>query len=154
MNKYFVFFLIFLLLLIIIDLIYNDEILVINQKLTLFLQNSGSNHVTNAFFISVSFTIQIPFVGLLIGYLYFSQPNKVEIFKQLIYLSFSSFCLTCLKLLYQDPRPYFLEEKIIPYGCEREFGKPSGHTMIGVIFYYILLRSIVNNYFEDFETSP
>jgi len=25
--------------------------------------------------------------------------------------------------------------------------------MIGVIFYYILLRSIVNNYFEDFETS-
>lgn len=66
-------------------------------------------------------------------------PNKIHAISTIIYISFVSFTLANLKLLYSEPRPYFKYTDINGYGCDSEFGKPSGHAMVSINLYFLLI---------------
>jgi len=42
------------------------------------------------------------------------------------------------KLIYSDPRPYWISGEIIPYRCSSNLGNPSGHTMTAAGFASLL----------------
>ena len=73
---------------------------------------------------------------------------------QLAYLSVCVYSLSILKMLYNDPRPYFISDEIKGYGCDSEFGNPSGHAMLSLINYYIVINKYLRNeYFKTYNTS-
>ena len=43
-------------------------------------------------------------------------------------LSLDMAYLSLGKLAYSDPRPYYVDENIKAFVCEKEFGNPSGHS--------------------------
>lgn len=42
------------------------------------------------------------------------------------------------KLVYADPRPFMITDKIKPIGCYSEYGNPSGHSWASMTFPIIL----------------
>lgn len=57
--------------------------------------------------------------------------------KALYYLG--AFCLdqsfkNAAKILYHEPRPYMVDDQIIPISCSESFGTPSGHMITATLF--------------------
>ncbi len=52
-------------------------------------------------------------------------------------------------MFFQDPRPYFEYEDLYHNECDDEFGKPSGHSFNGLVFYFIYFNSIYYNKFSN-----
>lgn len=40
----------------------------------------------------------------------------------------------CLQLLYQDPRPFWMDNEIQAFSCSKGFGNPCGHMMSAAVF--------------------
>ena len=81
----------------------------------------------------------LPLIVLIFNYF----PISISYFLLLSYI-FSFYLDNILKLLYQDPRPYFVNTEIIPYKTDTDFGNPSGHSLASTVFYLALLN-ISNN---------
>ncbi|KAL4432661.1 hypothetical protein ABPG74_004954 [Tetrahymena malaccensis] len=92
-------------------------------------------------------------VGIFIAGGFFLFPNKIQALKVLIYTLFCSYILSLLKLIYHEPRPYFVYPDLQGIGCDTEFGKPSGHAMVTSVMYFILIDSFLNRKFFDFTNS-
>ena len=62
--------------------------------------------------------------------------------------------LSFLKILYHEPRPYFVYNDLEGLGCDSEFGKPSGHAMTTIVLYYFVFDALINKkYFDDSNTN-
>mmetsp|Transcript_35023 Transcript_35023/g.31560 ORF Transcript_35023/g.31560 Transcript_35023/m.31560 type:complete len:162 (+) Transcript_35023:30-515(+) len=67
--------------------------------------------------------------------------NKFFIVKFALYALTMVYILSILKALYGDPRPYWVDQKIIPYETYAEYGNPSGHALISMGLYaYLLIK--------------
>lgn len=62
------------------------------------------------------------------------------------FMYFTVSLTTCifLKFALQDPRPYWVSRSISTVKCNIDFGKPSGHAMIGFIAYFGLYNILIN----------
>lgn len=58
-----------------------------------------------------------------------------------------------LKLFYNDPRPYFIYTDLKGYGCDAEYGNPSGHAMVGIMIYYLVIDSLIGKKFTKVKSS-
>lgn len=79
--------------------------------------------------------------------------NKIQAIKVLICSLFNSYFLSLLKLIYHEPRPYFVYSDLHGIGCDTEFGKPSGHAMCCLFVYYLIFDSFINRKFFDVSNS-
>lgn len=59
-----------------------------------------------------------------------------------IYLSVSAGVNSLLKLVFHDPRPYWIDRKINPLAAESSFGMPSGHAQNSVVVWGALAYSL------------
>jgi len=83
-----------------------------------------------------------PLIVLIFNYF----PLSVSYFLLLFYV-ISFYIDNILKLLYQDPRPYFINTNIIPYKTDSDYGNPSGHSLASTVFYLALLNFCKNTKF-------
>ena len=56
-----------------------------------------------------------------------------------------------LKMIMQDPRPYFYNSDYVPVSWDFEYGTPSGHGQCSTSFYLTALTLILHEYTVDFE---
>ena len=47
----------------------------------------------------------------------------------LFQVTFALFVMYVLKMVYRNPRPYWVSNKIEAWHCESDFGNPSGHSL-------------------------
>lgn len=59
-----------------------------------------------------------------------------------IYLSVSAAINSLLKLVFHDPRPYWVDRNIHPLAAESTFGMPSGHAQNSVVVWGALANSL------------
>ncbi|KAL4494585.1 hypothetical protein ABPG72_004487 [Tetrahymena utriculariae] len=83
-------------------------------------------------------------VGLLILIFAFSR-KKFEILNFLLYFAFVSYVCSIMKTLFASPRPYWVGNKVNQWEwvCYQEYGNPSGHSLLGPIFYEFILRNYI-----------
>ena len=78
----------------------------------------------------------IPMLALV---LIFNLTNKMSA----VYI-FAAFGLICylntavFKVIYHEPRPFWVSSDIKPSKCRRDFGNPSGHVMTSAFFWITL----------------
>jgi len=83
-----------------------------------------------------------PLMILILNYF----PLSVSYFLLLFYV-ISFYIDNILKLLYQDPRPYFINTNITPFKTDSDYGNPSGHSLASTVFYLALLNFCKNTSF-------
>ena len=71
-------------------------------------------------------------------------------FLYFLYLTFSTisstYLVSVLKLIYQNPRPYFLDNDIqLLVNCDVGYGNPSGHSLVSTVVYLGLWKLISKN---------
>ncbi|EAS03698.1 PAP2 superfamily protein (macronuclear) [Tetrahymena thermophila SB210] len=83
-------------------------------------------------------------IGLLILIFAFSR-KKFEILNFLLYFAFVSYICSIMKTLFASPRPYWVGNKVSQWEwvCYQEYGNPSGHSLLGPIFYEFILRNYI-----------
>lgn len=66
-------------------------------------------------------------------------------------LAIMSYSNAILKILYHDPRPFYVQEEVQPLSCSKSYGNPSGHTMyftcVFPLLFYLLFHSKVKGYY-------
>lgn len=68
----------------------------------------------------------------------YNFANIYKTYVLLMALLLASMMISILKMIYMSPRPYWVSEKIIPFGCEGGWGNPSGHSLASTAFYISL----------------
>lgn len=71
--------------------------------------------------------------------------NFANIYKSyvlLMTLLLSTAMISILKMIYIQQRPYWVSDKIVPFGCEGGWGNPSGHSLSCTAFYLTLWEII------------
>jgi membrane-associated phospholipid phosphatase len=67
--------------------------------------------------------------------LFYNFTNIYKTFVLLNVMFLSTMMISVLKMIYVSPRPYWVSEKIVPFGCEGGWGNPSGHSIASTAFY-------------------
>ncbi len=60
-----------------------------------------------------------------------------------------TFVANLLKLIYHNPRPFWINPDIIPYKCEVDYGNPSGHAVAIFSFYLVMFHLLYDNYIKN-----
>lgn len=78
-------------------------------------------------------------------------PYSKGIFYLLV-LSLMSFLNAFMKILYHDPRPFYVDEDVQALHCSKSYGNPSGHTMyftcVFPMLFYLIFHSKVKGYYS------
>lgn len=83
---------------------------------------------------------------------YSLSMEKHKVLGNLIVVLFIIYLSDLFKLIYSNPRPYFLTETIWSRECDTGYGDPSGHAFIGSFFYVSLaIKLFWDNKKEDEE---
>ena len=138
------------LFLLIITITFNNEFCKIlfnysTQKLIPFLQNKFILFLTND--ITKQLVKIISFLGTQTIYIILTLIiyNISNIYKSYIIcftLLFSQLILTVNKLIFIEPRPYWINKEIKVYDCQGGFGSPSGHVLVCTMFYLTFWKII------------
>jgi len=59
---------------------------------------------------------------------------------------FSMFICAWLKLIWQQGRPYWISDEIIPFECEPGFGYPSNHVLTTVVSFFTLFEILYQHF--------
>jgi len=62
---------------------------------------------------------------------YVLHAGKTHAFYYVTMILVFAFTQNMMKMIYHEPRPYWVSEKIMPMKCHTGFGNPSGHAMFG-----------------------
>ena len=82
---------------------------------------------------------------LAIFLVYYVCGNIAKALYIMTYICAGSFLLTVTKMIYMEPRPYFVDDQITCLDkCSAEYGNPSGHSVIAGYFLMLCL-----DYFHD-----
>lgn len=87
-------------------------------------------------FLVFSYSLYVLPCIALIAFLFMN--NKLGALLYGIMILFSVASNSLLKNIYHQARPFFIEEEIQPYECNKEFGKPSGHAMSSSVMCFLL----------------
>ena len=122
-----------LLILIITEIIYKDALFKYSLTYEQNLQESLSKGALK-FFKIISLTGDGLFIGfgLFFIFCYFSLIKTILITVGLIFMIYLH---DLLKLIYSDPRPFWLNTVLFQGKCETSYGNPSGHSLLSFFFY-------------------
>jgi membrane-associated phospholipid phosphatase len=60
---------------------------------------------------------------------YFVWGGRARSFFYILILVFITFFISIGKIVLHSPRPYMVSDDIEAYGCSKEYGNPSGHSL-------------------------
>ena len=122
-----------LLILILTEIIYKDALFNYSLTYEQNLQESLSKGAIN-FFSFISITGDGVFIGLGLFFIfcYFSLIKTILISVGVIFMIYLH---DLLKLIYSDPRPFWLNTVLFQGKCETSYGNPSGHSLLSFFFY-------------------
>ena len=122
-----------LFLLIIAEIVYKDSLFEYSLIYEQNLQNSLSKGALKLFSI-VSITGNGLFIGLGLFFIfcYFTLIKMILICVGLIIMVYLH---DLFKLIFADPRPFWLNTILFQDKCETSYGNPSGHSLISFFFY-------------------
>ena len=92
-------------------------------------------------FLSFFGTERVMIVCIFIIFLFF---NIYKTFILIAVISSANLLTGLLKMIYTQPRPFWVSDDIIPYQCEGGWACPSGHSLCSVAFYLTFWRLIFN----------
>jgi membrane-associated phospholipid phosphatase len=100
----------------------------------------GPNPLSNKLLYISEFISMLGNTGVFIGIIgmVYNFANIYKTYVLLTTLFLSTMNISILKMIYMSPRPYWVSEKILPFGCEGGWGNPSGHSMASTAFYLTL----------------
>lgn len=130
-SKYKISFIISIMVLIItmiLDFNYSSYIMQVSIDLTYYLQTNHDLKLLSFFFSYIAFFSIFAYVFLI----FTISKNPESSFTLILGFSLFLYLQAILKLLYKDPRPVFLSEKLNGDYCVCDYGKPSGHSMSSV----------------------
>lgn len=117
---------------------FNEFLFAKSVELTSFFQNTlttaqGRNvleiaALTISYFVYVCFSILFIFTAL--------SNRKHLFFYVLIIITLGFGVFSLLKNIFHNPRPFMTTNQIISLDCDSEFGFPSGHAFMTVLFFY------------------
>jgi len=86
-------------------------------------------------------------------FLFLFAKKKLPAIKLVVYTLFALYIDAVLKMIYAQPRPYQAYAQIFPLGeCPQDFGRPSGHAMVGLVLYACIYWLCIHRQNEaDFE---
>lgn len=142
-------FFLFFIVLIIIEYIYRQELFTYSLTYEQNLQNSLSKGAILFFkVVTIVGGYVLIGVGLFFVLCYYSLIKTIILY---ICLIFVVYLHDIMKILYGDPRPFWINTILFQGQCETSYGNPSGHSLISFYFYlslsyYIcMLESVKNN---------
>ena len=122
-----------LLLLIITEIIYKNSLFNYSLTYEQNLQNSLSKASLKFFdIISITGDGVLIGLGLIFIFCYFPLIKTILIAVGLIFIVYLH---DILKLIYSDPRPFWLNTILFQGKCETSYGNPSGHSLMSFYFY-------------------
>lgn len=124
-----------LLLYIIIDFFLRSTTFLLSSSFTLFLQSNLSSPFFPYFFRFFCDLLSTPVAGALIFLFYSLSHHKIRAISFLLFFFVNTYLLAVLKIIYNDPRPYFEDNLIEAMECYTENGNPSGHSLFSVLFF-------------------
>ena len=123
--------------------IFSKEIFDASVKFTIYIQSKNTPNFLK-FMQLISFAgtarIYIPITILI-----FNFANVYKAFIISMIYSLTHFLTGVLKMMIQDPRPYWISGDIKNDNCEMGYGNPSGHAMSSVAFYLTLWHLLYDN---------
>ena len=122
-----------LLILIISEIIFKDSLFKYSLIYEKHLQNSLSKGSLKLFEI-ISITGDGVFIGIILCFIfcYFTLIKTILICTGLIFIVYLH---DLMKLIYSDPRPFWVDSLLLKGKCETSYGNPSGHSLISFYFY-------------------
>ncbi len=74
----------------------------------------------------------------------FNWNSRARAYYHILFLTSCLFVMNTTKMAYSEPRPYFIEPDITPFGCSAEFGNPSGHSLFAAAYcFFLFLDTLV-----------
>ena len=131
-----------LIILIILDLIYRNSLFTYSLTYEQNLQNSFSENAIQFYkFLSNIFAYIAIFLGFIFVFCYFPLNKSILFFIAFI---FGDYIEDLMKLIFSDPRPFWLNSILSQGSCEASYGNPSGHSIKAFLFslslcYYICM---------------
>ena len=84
----------------------------------------------------------------------FNWGSRSRAFYYLILLSSCLFTMNITKLAYHEPRPYMVDDAIVPIGCSHEYGNPSGHSLFVAGFFVFMFLDIIHGEHKNKPVTP
>jgi membrane-associated phospholipid phosphatase len=119
--------------LIMLEFIYRRDLFTYSLTYEQNLQNSLSKNAIQ-FFKIVSLLGGYVFIGLGLCFVFCYYPLNKSIILS-VCLIFVVYLHDMMKLLYGDPRPFWVNTILFTDNCEISYGNPSGHSLVGFFFY-------------------
>ena len=137
-----------LLIIMLLEIIYKNSLFTYSLTYQQNLQESLTVSVIEFFnIISICGNGLFIGIGLIFIFFYFSLVKTILFCAGLILIVYLH---DIMKLIYNDPRPFWLNSILFQGKCETSYGNPSGHSLIGFYFYlsltYYLCKSIFKQY--------
>ncbi|CAK92607.1 unnamed protein product (macronuclear) [Paramecium tetraurelia] len=86
-------------------------------------------------------------------FFWLKQANKLQTLQLIIMYSISSFFGDFVKMILQQPRPFYIDNTIQLDFCQYGFGGPSGHACRALVFYVILFNMLQTQDSQQSENS-
>ena len=74
------------------------------------------------------------------------SASRSRLFYYIMMYSFKEAVMAYLKLAYADPRPYMIDEDIVPIRCSTGFGNPSGHSLAATLSSITIFLDVMHGY--------
>ncbi len=112
-----------------------------------FQKKFNSQFFSTYFSIITHFGSQVFYIPVLFIFFYFNPINYCFYIITTLIISLYIDCL--LKIIYHDPRPYWIETKLFR-DCEIGYGNPSGHSLCATATYFGIWKlSMTNKFFRE-----
>ena len=125
----------FLLAYIIADCFFRDSAFKSSNSFTVKLQSHLSSGFFEVFFI-IFCDILYPIIAAALLILYYALTfQKVKTLAFVLYFITITYICSILKIFYNDPRPYWVDNEVEAKECYSEYGNPSGHSMMSILLF-------------------
>lgn len=125
----------FLLIYIIADCFFRESAFEDSNKFASSAQKELNGKFFEYFFIIFCDILLPPVVAVLLIIYYVLIKGKVHAIAFLIYFCLTAYLISILKMIYHDPRPYWVTKTVENFECYTEFGNPSGHSLAAVVVF-------------------
>ena len=133
----------FLLTYIIADCFFRDSAFSSSNAFAASLQASLSSYFFQIFFIIFCNILYPVVTAVLLMSFYAISSEKTKILAFFLYFFMITYLCSILKLIYHDPRPYWVSSKVQAFECYSEYGNPSGHSMMSIVLFGVIWHKYI-----------
>lgn len=141
-NSKWLIFTIFMILVIVTEQFYRQPLKEVSLSVIKTLQGEDPKNNNAIKFLKFISQLGSKMVFIPITIIVYNYANIYKTFTLLMALLISTAEFSILKMIYEGPRPYFIDLSIIPIDCEGGWGNPSGHSLSSMAFYLTLWHII------------